>query len=242
MKRTTFLGSPEFGWIRGHVLVTVTAWGALMLVAMKVQFNSKAWAEDSAPVTIQTEKDRTPAVQNEFFAELLKRAAAGISASEKIGHRDMVERPAEVRGKGVHWEGILFDDVRRQPIEPLPLASGEMPPDVSKAVQTIVLDKTSGKTVAVTFLEPGPKPPHSGTIAFDGAFWKIVTYTNQRGDVVPSPYLVAKTWTVVAEETSSPVLPALMGLTGGIAIASVVIGAGASRRKRTWTNSQPSAA
>jgi hypothetical protein len=236
VRRTTFLNSPEFARIRAHVLVTLTAWGALMFVALKVQFNSAAWADGSSPVTLAAERDRTPAVQNELYGELLKRAAAGLGPGERISHDDMLSRPAELRGKIVHWEGVIFGDVRRLQVEPVPLAPGEAPPETSGACEAVIHDKVSGKTVAVTFLKPGPKPAPHGGIVFDGAFWKIVTYTNQRGEVVAAPYLVAKSWELAKREQSSPVLPILMGLTGGLALASILIGTQASRRKDAWSS------
>ncbi|KAF0246514.1 MAG: hypothetical protein FD180_619 [Planctomycetota bacterium] len=241
MRRTTYINSPEFARIRAHVLVTVTAWGALMLVALKVQFNMTAWADDASPVTIASEHDRTPAVQSEFYGELLKRASAGLPAPEKLGYGDMMDRPAELRGKVVRWEGVILGEVRRLAVEPVPLAPGEAPPEVSKSCEATVMDPVSGKTVAVTFLEPGPQPAAHGRIVFDGAFWKIATYPNQRGDVKAAPYLVAKTWTLSQPAKASPVLPILMGLTGGLAIASIVIGAGASRRKDACKSSSDSA-
>lgn len=241
MRRTAFVNSPEFARIRAHVLVTLTAWGALMVAALKVQFNVAAWADDASPVAIATEHDRTPAVQNENYGELLKRAAAGLEAPVKATHTDLLARPAELRGKVVGWEGVIFGDVRRLQVEPMPLAPGETPPDTSKACEAVVLDPVGGGTVAVTFLEPGPKPSAHGRIQFEGSFWKIVTYTNQRGDVVAAPYLVARTWRLAPEEKHSPLLPILMGLTGGLAIASIVIGAQASRHKDAWTNSTGSA-
>ena len=61
------------------------------------------------------------------------------------------------------------------------------------------------------------------------------------GDVVAAPYLVAKSWSVLKVERSSPLLPILMGLTGGLAIASILVGAQASRRKESWKNSSDSA-
>lgn len=241
MKRTLFLNSPEFARIRAHVLVTLTAWGALMVVAMKVQFETAAWAEDASPVSIVAEHDRTPAVQNDAFAELVKRAARGLGAAEGVAHRDMMDRPGEVRGKVARWEGVFVGDLRRLEVEPVPLVAGEAPPDVSKACEGVVLDPVSGMTVAAMFLEPGPKPPAHGRIVFEGAFWKVATWTNRRGDVVAAPYLVAPTWTLTHEERPAPVLPILMGITGGIAIASIVIGAQASRRQSAWKNSTGSA-
>ncbi|MEK7466076.1 MAG: hypothetical protein AAB074_01565 [Planctomycetota bacterium] len=241
MRRTTYFRSAEFARIRAHLLVTLTAWGALMLLALKVQFNMAAWADDASPVTIASERDRTPAVQSDYYGELLKRASAGLGAPETLGYNDLMERPAECRGRVVRREGVIFGDVRKLPVEPVPLAPGEAPPDTSKACEAVIMDPVSGKTVAVTFLEPGEKPAAHGRIEFVGAFWKIVTYTNQRGDVVAAPYLVAKTWVVMKPEKRSPLLPILMGLTGGLAIASIVIGAQASRRKDACKSSSDSA-
>lgn len=241
MRRTAFVNSPEFARIRAHVLVTLAAWGALMLTALKVQFNVAAWADDASPVAIASEHDRTPAVQNENYGELLKRAAAGLSGAVKLAHKDLVGRPAELRGRVVAWEGVILGDVHRLQVEPMPLSPGETPPDTSRACEAVVSDPVEGGTIAVTFLEPGPKPAAHGRIQFEGSFWKLVTYTNQRGDVVAAPYLVARTWRLAPEEKSSPLLPILMGLTGGLAVASIVIGAQASRRKDSWKNSTGSA-
>lgn len=236
-----FLHSPEFARIRAHVLLTLTAWGALMVAAIKVQFDTAAWAEDASPVSIVAEHDRTPAVQNDAFAELVKRAARGLGEADGLAHREMMERPEAVRGRVARWEGVIVGDVRRLEVEPVPLSTGEAPPDVSKACEGVVLDPVSGMTVAATFLEPGPQPPAHGRIVFDGAFWKVATWTNRRGDVVAAPYLVARTWTLAREDRPAPVLPILMGITGGIAIASIVIGAQASRRQSAWKNSTGSA-
>lgn len=203
-----------------------------MVVALKVQVEVAAWADDASPVVIGSEHDRTPAVQNELYGELLKRASAGLGAGERISHADMLSRPAELRGKIVRWEGVILESVRRMEVEPVPLAPGETPPDTSNACEAVILDTVvSGKTVAVTFLKPGPKPSAHGRIVFDGAFWKLATYTNKRGETVSAPYLVANTWELVKREESRPLLPILIGLTGGIAMASIVIGAQATRRR-----------
>jgi len=189
-----------------------------------------AWAEAPETVTLWGERDRTPAVQNELYGELVKRAAAGVAEGERVPHDGLMDRPAELRGKPVRWEGVLLADPVEKVIEPVPLAPGEAPPDVSQASEAVVLDPVSGTTVIVTFLEPGPRPAVHGRIVLDGVFWKLVSYQNRRGETVCSPYLVARTWRLAPREEPGMLIPILMGVTGGLAIASIVIGAQASRK------------
>lgn len=236
MTRATYLQSPEFRRIRWYSTALLGTFGALLAGAFHVQMKALAWAEGTEPIaTAASAQDRTPAVQDEAYSELLKRAAGGkLGAGEKVPYAALMENPAAHRAKTLRIEGVILGSPARKTVEPVPLAPGETPPELSQACEAVVLDPVAGTTYAVTFLEPGPRPAAHGRIVVDGAFWKIVTYQNRRGDVVAAPYLVARTWTLVPRAEGSPTIPLLMGITGGLAIASIVIGAQASRRREEW--------
>jgi hypothetical protein len=187
------------------------------------------------------DRDGTEAVQTEAYGELVKRAAAGLGPGEAVTHADLTARPADFRGRTIRWAGVILGDVMPRRIEPVPLAAGEAPPDVSRACEAVLLDPVSGTTWAATFLAPGPRPAAHGRIELEGAFWKIVTWRNRRGATVAAPYLVAKTWALEPVEEPATVLPLLMALTGGLAIASIVVGAQAHRRKDEWASLTASA-
>ena len=234
--KTPFLNSPEFRRLRGWSTALLGTFGALMAVAFHVQMKALAWAEGTEPVaTAASAQDRTPAVQDEAYSELLKRAAGGkLGPGERVPYTALMENPAAHRAKTVRVEGVILGAPSRKTLEPVPLAPGEAPPELGQACEAVVLDPVAGTTYAVTFLEPGPRPAAHGRIVVEGAFWKVVTYQNRRGDVVAAPYLVARTWTLVPREEGQGTIPLLMGITGGLAIASIMIGAQASRRSEPW--------
>jgi hypothetical protein len=231
--RTPFLRSPEFRRIQGHCIALLFAFGAMMLAALELRSRpTTASAEDAAaPPAPRGTVDFTAAFQDDAFGELVKRAAKGGGAFEPVPAADLQAHPGDRRGAGVRFTGVFLADPVRQEIEPVALAAGEAPPDVSQAMEATLLDPVTGHVLRATFLEPGPRAGAHRRVVVEGFFWKIESYRNRRGETVSAPYLVAKSWTLEPRPPETSVLPLLMSLTGGIAVASIVLGAQASRRR-----------